>query len=462
VLAKLVCICEASKVIVDGAVYGAVSWAHKAEGQLTKARVVLIARLNIEGFPFVNVEFKRNAIQFPIVYGGKFHESDAVQGFYVRYPHTVGNCLFPGCKGGVARHVQPLGKDRVDAYAQFQRIERDFTRVREGKLPVEEVKPPANGRIEEAAQKFASVIENKSLKARSIESYLKSLEHFQAFCASANVRTIDQISRDTILNFVGWMKRNLETRAGGSAQNTYRNKLKDVRVFLNEVGVGMPLKPKDWPKEVKARKEKYSTGSVKNMLAAADTYRRHDNCSWTPKDDKDLVHFLLKTGWRDDEIAHAQYSDINWRNSTVNVTSKPKGTFPGHPEIEWKPKNSSAREKDIVVDDALLKRLKARKQRYSAKQTDLIFPSKVGSPNNHLIRVIQRLAKEAGVEGKIGLHKFRKTFATMVAREEGIEQARILLGHDDVETTQRYLAADEAALEQDKAIVKKRFRDFGD
>jgi len=291
---------------------------------------------------------------------------------------------------------------------------------------------------------------------------LKSLEHFQAFCASANVRTIDQISRDTILNFIGWMKRNLETRAGGSAQNTYRNKLKDVRVFLNEVGVGMPLKPKDWPKEVKARKEKYSTGSVKNMLAAADTYRRHDNCSWTPKDDKDLVHFLLKTGWRDDEIAHAQYSDINWRNSTVNVTSKPKGTFPGHPEIEWKPKNSSAREKDIVVDDALLKRLKARKQRYSAKQTDLIFPSKVGSPNNHLIRVIQRLAKEAGVEGKIGLHKFRKTFATMVAREEGIEQARILLGHDDVETTQRYLAADEAALEQDKAIVKKRFRDFGD
>jgi integrase len=254
----------------------------------------------------------------------------------------------------------------------------------------------------------------------------------------------------------------LQTRAGGSAQNTYRNKLKDVRVFLNEVGLGMPLKPKDWPKEVRARKEKYSTGSVKSMLAAADTYKRHDNCFWTPEDDKDLVHFLLKTGWRDDEIAHAQYSDINWQNSTVNVTAKPKGTFPGHREIEWAPKNSSAREKDIVVDDALLKRLKARKERYNAKQTDLIFPSKVGRPNNHLLRVIQRLAKEAGVQGKIGLHKFRKTFATMVAREEGIEQARILLGHEDVETTQWYLAADEAAPEQDKAIVKKRFKDFGD
>ena len=430
---------------------------------MSRPKVVLTARLNTKGFPFVDVKLGRNAIERPVEIDGKIYSGESIQGFYARYPHTVGNCLFPGCKGGVARHVQPLGRNHVDAYAQFQRIERDFTRMREGKLPIDDVKTASQGRsIEEAAQKFASIIENKPLKARSIESYLKSVEQFQEFCSSANVGTIDQITRDTILNFVGWLRINLQTRAGGSAQNTYRNKLKDVRVFLNEVGLGMPLKPKDWPKEVRARKEKYSTGSVKSMLAAADTYKRHDNCFWTPEDDKDLVHFLLKTGWRDDEIAHAQYSDINWQNSTVNVTAKPKGTFPGHREIEWAPKNSSAREKDIVVDDALLKRLKARKERYNAKQTDLIFPSKVGRPNNHLLRVIQRLAKEAGVQGKIGLHKFRKTFATMVAREEGIEQARILLGHEDVETTQWYLAADEAAPEQDKAIVKKRFKDFGD
>src|SRR6516164_11396691 len=315
---------------------------------MSKAKVVLTARLNTRGFPFVNVTIRRNAIEQPVEIDGKVYSGESIQGFYVRYPHIVGNCLFPDCKGGVARHVQPLGRDHVDAYAQFQRIERDFTRIREGKLPIDGVKAPSQGRsIEEAAQRFASVIENKSLKARSIESYLKSVEHFQAFCASANVRTIDQISRDTILNFVGWMKRNLETRAGGSAQNTYRNKLKDVRVFLNEVGVGMPLKPKDWPKEVKARKEKYSTGSVKSMLAAADSYERHDNCSWTPTDDKDLVHFLLKTGWRDDEIAHAQYSDINWRNSTVTSPRSRKGPFlaflksSGHPKIPRRVKKTS-------------------------------------------------------------------------------------------------------------------------
>ena len=35
---------------------------------------------------------------------------------------------------------------------------------------------------------------------------------------------------------------------------------------------------------------------------------------------------------------------------------------------------------------------------------------------------------------------------TLVAKEKGLEQARILFGHEDVETPERYLAADEKAL----------------
>jgi integrase len=434
---------------------------------MSKAKVVLTARLNDGGnFPFVNVEIKRNAVKMPIEHDGKFYGlpvNDLVLGFYARYPHVVGNCLFPGCTGKVARHVESLGKDHTEAFTKYQRIERDFSRVREGKLPVEDIKAPTKGRsLEELIGEFEEGLKNKQRKTRTVESYMKSLEQFQMSCASANVKTVDQIDKNVMLRFVGWMEKNLETRQGGHPNNTYRNKLKDVRVFLIEIGVGMPLKPKDWPKEVRARKEKYSVEAVKKMLEATSTVERHTNNSWTPEDDKDLVHFLLKTGFRDDEIAHAQYSDINFKNGTVNVTAKPKGTFPGQPQLSWTPKNNSAREKDIVIDDALLKRLQKRKDRYQAKSNGLIFPNAKGKPNNHLIRVIQRLAKEAGVEGRIGLHKFRKTFATMVANEEGIEAARVLLGHEDIVTTQRYLAADEIAPEQDRKIVKKRYEAFGD
>jgi integrase len=54
-------------------------------------------------------------------------------------------------------------------------------------------------------------------------------------------------------------------------------------------------------------------------------------------------------------------------------------------------------------------------KRYDAKPSDLIFPNADEKPNRHLIRVIHRIAKRAGIPGRIELHKFRKTFATLVA-----------------------------------------------
>jgi integrase len=93
---------------------------------------------------------------------------------------------------------------------------------------------------------------------------------------------------------------------------------------------------------------------------------------------------------------------------------------------------------------------------------DLIFPNRVGKPNNHLIRVSQRVAKRAGLEERITQHKFRRTFGTLVAKKFGIEQARIWLGHSDIATTQRYLAADEMVTEQSKKAVNQMYQAVGD
>ena len=94
--------------------------------------------------------------------------------------------------------------------------------------------------------------------------------------------------------------------------------------------------------------------------------------------------------------------------------------------------------------------------------SDLIFPNGAGNPDNHLIRMSQRVAKRAGLEERITQHKFRRTFGTMVAKQFGIEQARIWLGHSDITTTQRYLAADEMVTEQSKKAVDIMYSTVGD
>jgi integrase len=239
------------------------------------------------------------------------------------------------------------------------------------------------------------------------------------------------------------MEKNLEKREGGHPNNTYRNKLRDLKIFLKHFNIEMPLESKSWPKEIDKKKEKYSTDSVNKMMKGAET-----------EDEKDLLSFLLKTGFRDDEVAHAQYKDIDFKKATINVHYKP--------EFNWTPKDNEPRKEDIVLESRLVERMKARMKRYRAQPADLIFPNSVGKPNEHLIRIVQRVAKRAKITVRIGLHKFRKTFGTIVAKEMGLEQARIWLGHDDVQTTQSYLAPDEMTTEQSRKAVGSMFSNFGD
>ena len=104
-------------------------------------------------------------------------------------------------------------------------------------------------------------------------------------------------------------------------------------------------------------------------------------------------------------------------------------------------------------------------QRHSSKKFDLIFPNTLGKPHlgEGLLNVIRRLIKRAGLEEKASLHMFRKTFGTAVTNKCGIEQARIWLGHEDIETTQAYLAADEwVSVEDSQAKQEEIFAEFGD
>jgi integrase len=400
-----------------------------------KAKVSLVARINdgTQAFPFVSVEITRRGIKLPVEKDGKVYGPDSILSFYVRYTENG------------KRKIEKVGKDPVDAFAQYQTKDRDHARVREGKLPLEPVSslPTARPRkrsLAACAAEFESELISMKRKSRSIESYMGSI---QCFIKSYNKATIDEITRKDVLTFIDWMGANLEKREGGHPNNTYRNKLRDLKIFLKNFNIVMPLESKDWPKEIEKKKEKYSTDVVNRMMKATKN-----------EDEKDLLSFLLKTGFRDDEVAHAQYKDINFKQATINVHYKP--------EFDWTPKDNEPRKEDIVLESRLVERMRARMTRYKAKPADLIFPNSVGRPNEHLIRIVQRVAKRAKIEGRIGLHKFRKTFGTIVAKEKGLEQARIWLGHDDVSTTQAYLASDEMTTEQSRKAVDSMFADFGD
>jgi integrase len=403
-----------------------------------EAKVALRARIN-DGtgtFPTIPAEIKRRAIVLPVERpkDGRFFDLKDIIGFYAVYPD-------PNNKGH--RLTKSLGKDPVTAYTLFVQTEQDFTRIRQGLLPVN-AEPPkktdsARG-LRHCAIEYKSELESLGKKKSTIAMYTRAVDDFVSHC---NKTFIDDVDRKDITDYLNWLRANLKRRkGGGDPQHALRNRVRYLSTFFTRFGLKSPLPMKEIKKPVKTRPWKYSLDVINLFLSNAT------------RDEKDLIQFFLNTGFRDEEVAYATWSNIDLKAGSINVYANDK--------YDWTPKDGESRDQDIVLDTKFVKIMEERKQRLNAKVSDLIFPTLHGKPNNDLIKNLQRVAKKAGFEGKVSQHAIRRTFGTMVAKHYGIEQARIWLGHADIETTQRYLAADELTTEHARKIAAEMFAGVGD
>lgn len=84
---------------------------------------------------------------------------------------------------------------------------------------------------------------------------------------------------------------------------------------------------------------------------------------------------------------NAEYDDLDFRDCLFTVREK----------ANWKSKDFEERE--IPLPDFLLEGLK---QRMLATKDRLIFPTKDGKKDGHMLRRLQALAKRAGAAGRMG------------------------------------------------------------
>jgi integrase len=161
-------------------------------------------------------------------------------------------------------------------------------------------------------------------------------------------------------------------------------------------------------------------------------------------DERLLLRFFLGTGMREQEVAHAELSDI--KHSYIQVQAKP--------QYGWSPK-TDAGTRNVPLGDALLADLRTH------CSTGLLFPNpKTGRPEGHYLRIIQDVAKRAGVSGA-GCHRFRDTFATEQVRARVLDLRDIakIMGHENLEMMKIYAAfVDlESAQARQAANVSDRF-----
>jgi integrase/recombinase XerD len=325
----------------------------------------------------------------------------------------------------------------------------------------------------------AAFLSDKAHKTpRTLQAYRHTLGCFSE-SLPGRIRFVDEVDAPALKHFQDGMAKQ------GLAAKTIRNRMLIVSFLLKHAGVTVKVNWKDAPIIEKQPVRAFSDAELRKLF---------DGCT---ADEHAVFSFFLGTGCREQEVSHAEWSDVDWQHHTFTVQAKPEWGFT--------PKSHEARQ--IPVPSELLTMLKGR-LKSAADGQSLIFPNKDGKPNGHMLRLLKRVALRAGLNcgqcvsethkltgkdkaeriaahmanpnrGHIEavlqqpkkltcktspvceqwyLHRFRKTFATKLhhggTRLKDLQQ---WLGHKSLTTTEHYLAGSDLKAAHVRSQVDKAF-----
>ena len=267
----------------------------------------------------------------------------------------------------------------------------------------------------------------------TVASYAQAVAQFLAWVA-ANKLDYRQLAMEDFDSWQKWLflrrKHGARWRArqAASVRNFYdwrhtrglgENCAKDLRA---------PRIPSSLPR-------KYTMAQLQAMLKATENQRD----PVLRLRDKTIVLLLFCTGMRREELRMLDLQDLDLGKTVGVVRINGKGAKQREVSFEG------------PVVDLLREWLLARDQLPFVVEPNAVFVSCRAPGLGHRIslksleNMIARTAREAGLRDW-GVHRFRITFATALydaGRE--LEEIRILMGHENIETTRRYVAVSERA-----------------
>lgn len=310
-------------------------------------------------------------------------------------------------KGRRVYDTLPTGTNHTSARRMAAERELELFSPPVPKAPVQPKAVPGFTRIRDAADKYLDALwAEGNLTPKTIKGKKFELYRWMDWCEKKHV---EELGREEMLAFRD------KLRAKGLAEWTVESNLMTIVTMLNH----NPLKqvtglllPKDWPEIPDSDPNPYTVEEVKAIQKAGT------------EDDRLLIRFFVGTGMRDMEVAHLEWTDIDWTNKTVRIQAKSK--------YAWKPK-TLAGTRTIPISDSLIRDLWKRR-----KKEGLVFPAPRGGVDKHFLRIMEKLGEKAGVEC-VGLHRFRDTYITdQVQAGVDLLTLRVWVGHENLETLKLY------------------------
>jgi integrase len=316
-------------------------------------------------------------------------------------------------------------KDEWTAKAAKAKREREFKLIALG-VPISVTTSDAT--LKESIAAF--ILERTaSQDASSVRRWKWELNRFATITGKTYLRDID---REDV--FAYWNS----FKADGAKPRTIHNRIQSLLTFLKNRGITGLLKTGEMPAFDEKDVDYYTENNPTELTQFFSECNSEERLAFM---------FFLYSGCREREVMFACWNDIDFINRTYTV--RPKR------DLGFRTKNGGVRA--VPLPQVLIDALKTYVLVVGSRR--LIFVNSVGGAQGHFLYKCKQITFRAGLncghcinkQGKScaehavcanwGLHKFRRTWATMhLLNGMPMPLLQNYIGHSDMQTLHRYLA----------------------
>ncbi len=264
----------------------------------------------------------------------------------------------------------------------------------------------------------------RGASVHTIRAYEQDLKEFNQYCA-ADPAQVDMID---IRGFVS------DRIMAGKERSTVARKLATLRSFFNYLyreGYITINQAKLVPTPKAAR-------HLPNFLSVDDAFnlvQTPEGFGLLPVRDRAILELLYSSGLRVSEVAGLTTDDINLKECLVKARGKGK-------KERIVPIGNKAVD---ALKSYLLERMLFKKRKHADWSNAAFFLNRNGGrlTDRQIRRIVVKYARAIGIEGQIGPHTLRHTFAThLLIGGADLRSIQELLGHSSLSTTQKYTHLD--------------------
>jgi integrase len=347
----------------------------------------------------------------------------------------VGEYQLRWYEGGRSR-FEGVGKDLQEAITSRDNQLATLEAERAAAVAGRELAPETPNRIylPQARTKF---LEKKRLIDNDRETVTQYEKLTTEFLDVVKKKFADELEEVDLLRFCDALRKR------GCEERTVKNYYSAISTFLATCGVDHKklVAKENRPKKEDPLPVEYDPEDVKRFLAACNS-EQHSLVFGT----------FLKTGCREQELAFLEWTDLDWRSSTITIRGEKRLTLMVDGKMKvFRFRTKTRKPREIPIEPALLPKLKAWEDEHP--NTRFVFGTSSDLPNGHFLDAVKRTARRADLNcGKCrtcieknecehwNIKTFRSTFATWALRGGlDIRTVQHILGHTKLEMTAKYL-----------------------